>query len=203
MTYIPEEKKILVVGANDYKDIHQFDSTTLNKDKVYNYNNESYTSIGYDRDDSLIVVAAHQRFYFFNREFNRLSYSTDFSMLKIGQDFAYYKGYIYAVAYENGVSSNYQIYYLNNEDTCKIHVINAKFKADGTPDKDFGRVEKVLYIGNIQRTARPSDGKKGTGEIEGINFYDNKVIVGYNARKYDSTYPFKFYEMNLCRFIRT
>ena len=197
MTYIPEEKKILVVGANDYKDIHQFDSTTLNKDKVYNYNNESYNSIGYDRDDSLIVVAAHQRFYFFNREFNRLSYSTDFSMLKIGQDFAYYKGYIYAVAYENGVSSNYQIYYLNNEDTCKIHVINAKFKADGTPDKDFGRVEKVLYIGNIQRTARPSDGKKGTGEIEGINFYDNKVIVGYNARKYDSTYPFKFYEMNV------
>ncbi len=197
MTYIPGEKKILVVGANDYKDIYELDAVTLDKEKTYNYNDESYNVIGYDRNDNKIVAYSHKRFYFFDRDFTQKSYSVDFTTLKIGQDIAYYNGYIYAVAYESDENSSYQLYHVNNEDTCKIYVINGKFKDDGTPDKDFGRVEKVLYIGNIQRTARPSDGKKGTGEIEGINFYGGKVILGYSAKEYDSNYPFKFYEMDV------
>ncbi len=216
ITYIPNDndtskRKIMVAGPSNYYEIHEYYTSnirsnssyncssmpSLSNDKTYSFN-DSYNTIGYDRKEQMPIVQAHKRFYFIGRasdddgddidikhDFNNLLYSVDLTHLKIVQDAEYFNGYIYAAAYEN-LQSNYQLYNINNDSDAKIYVINAKFKDDGTPDKDFGKVAKVFYI---------RDSVIKAGEIEGISFYGGTVWLGYSVHERYPDSPFRFYKI--------
>ena len=189
MTFIPDENKVLVVGPNGYKDIYEYDGTTLTKTKTYTPD-ITYSAIAYDDYNKKIIAHYKRRVIFLDRNFKQEN-SFDLTHIITGQDFEYNNGYIYAVAFEAGTNSTYQLYAFDEAFSAKVYVIDARLKSDGTPDKDFGRVVKILYVGNIKR-----DGLDGTGELEGVSFKDNKMWFGYAAQHYDKTNTYKFYTIN-------
>lgn len=189
LTYIPDENKILVVGVNDYNGISEYDAASYTKIRTVNLD-KTYTSVGYDEYDDMIVVNLVRRAVLLNRNYER-QYSFDVSHNLVSQDYEYYNGFVYAVGFEAGVQVNHQLYQYNELFSGKVYVIDARLKADGTPDKEFGRLVKVLYFDNIER-----DGLNGTGEIEAVSFRNGKMWFGFAAHHFDTNYTYKFYEIN-------
>ena len=196
MTFNSNTNKVLLLGATEGNyNIYEYDGDTLNHTNTY-ANSEGYTAIGYDDHNNYYYMLMGRRVYLTDTSFNKL-YSFDVPALLRGQDIAYHNGYLYYVAYDGGVDSSNQLYSFGEAYSARIYVYNAKLKSDKTPDKDFGRLDKIIYIGNIPRTNDPNKSSiYGTGEIEGISFSNNKVVLGYAAQQFDSTNTFKFYELD-------
>ena len=189
LTYISDENKVLLVGPNSYKTIYQYDGSSLNKTKEIELSS-GLTAIGYDDYNKKILGLSTRRILVHTKNFEAL-YSMDLPHLITGQGLEYNDGYVYATCFDYGQSSEYQMYHFNEAFSGKVYVIDARLKSDGTPDTDFGKLVKVLYIGNVKR-----NGLDGTGELETVSFHNNKMWFGYAAQYYDDTNVVKLYTID-------
>ena len=186
MTFNSATNTVLATGRDGAKKIVEFDADSL--EEVGEYSVPVTSSIGYDANHNYYMISSGRRLYVTNNNFEEL-YSFDLSNYFTGQDLEYHNGYVYYICDDAGPSSN-QLYGYKGG-TSRVYAYNAKFKRDGTPEKDFGRLEKVFYIDVINR-----DGLGSTGELEGIGFTGGFAWFGYYAGRYDSTNHFKFYRMD-------
>ena len=140
MTFNSTTNTVLATGRDSAKKIVEFDADSL--EEVGEYSVPVTSSIGYDANHNYYMISSGRRLYVTNNNFEQL-YSFDLSNYFTGQDLEYHNGYVYYICDDAGPSSN-QLYGYKGG-TSRVYAYNAKFKRDGTPEKDFGRLEKVFY----------------------------------------------------------
>ncbi len=183
VTYNSNNNSILVVGPDSYSKIYEYDADTLERSNIYDVSSDSYSAIGYDYDKKYYVVHSKRRVYFTNSSFEKL-YSFDVPHYITGQDLEYQNGYVYYVATDDGPASSNQLYGFK-ANTARIYVYNAKFKKDGSPENDFGRLERIYYVDDLN-----------IGDLAGISFRNGLAWLGYYAGDHDSTNNYKFYRFD-------
>ena len=191
MTYNPKTNRYLLAGPYSNTKIYEYNADTFAKTKTYDELPTSYGQIGYDEVDNLYVSQNSRRIYVLNNQINQAFYTFDSEHLLTSQDLEYHKGYVYYTTSENGSPSEYQLYAYGDRGAAKIFVYNAKLKANGSPEPNFGRLAKVFYVENI-----PRGNFTGTGELEGISFRGGKAYLGYAAQHFDTENTYKFYEFD-------
>ena len=190
LTYNSKTNKVYLVNNNE---LHEYNGDTLQRTKIYNESNgytHNFNAIGYDKYNNYYIGHSDRRMFILDSNFN-IKYSFDCEHLMTSQDLEYNNGYVYYTTFEvGGDEINNQIYHFGKQYSSRIFVYNAKFNSDGTPDENFGRLVKILYIDDIRRGEI-----SGTGELEGISFHDGKAWLGYAAKHYDANYTYKFYKI--------
>lgn len=181
LTYNSKTNKVLLLGID--RDVLEYNADTMEYEKKYT-TNLVYAGIGYDAINNYYVGGSGRRIYIMNSNFGIL-YSFDLPFEQISQGLEFHNGYVYKTTYEGGNCPNSsQIYCSAPAWSSMTYVYNARLKSDGTPDKNFGKLAKKIYI------------DAGIGELESISFTNDKTIFGYYSGHYDSEYTRKFYTID-------
>lgn len=212
MTYNSTIGKVILLGNDAYKKICNYDAINsgvidekecislpkagsggeLNGSWI-NAITPYYYGIGYDEDHDYYYGLFANKIYVLNNNFYPL-YSFDTPSSDVNQDLEYNNGYIYLAKAKTSGScpSEYQLYCETTAGpTSTIYVYNAKFNADGTPSKDFGKLVERIYIPD------------NLGEIESVSFKTDslgkiKMIIGFSTweKNKDTITPsYEFYEI--------
>ena len=211
MTYNSKTNKVLISGLSGGSSAGQiwiYDNSDMTKlpEKIQpkaNNSNISYGGIAYDEYNDYYFGRNADKIYVLNNNYEPL-YSFDAPFLETGQGLDYHNGFIYIPVYEIGNSKNdnasspFQLYYRGTDydissdvdkyyASNRIYVYNAKFKNNGTPSDDFGKLVRTYFI------PKYNNSNEGYGELETTSFLNNTLYLGFAAQKFDSTYTYKFY----------
>ena len=176
---------VLVASANYYQNTLEYNLEDL--ELINNYT-QGFCGIGYDYDNDLYVGYIDRRVYFLETDNFEEVYSFDLTNFETTQDIEYFNGYVFFVTTNFFAGDDYQKYSFYKEDSNVIYVYNAKFE-NGKPSKQFGMLEDIIYIQSL-------------GELEAIEFLDDKVFFGFGKRSMDRDYPYYFYNTSLIDLIK-
>ena len=176
---------VLVASANYYQNTLEYNLEDL--ELINNYT-QGFCGIGYDYDNDLYVGYIDRRVYFLQTDNFEEVYSFDLTNFETTQDIEYFNGYVFFVTTNFFAGDNYKKYSFYKEDSNAIYVYNAKFE-NGKPSKQFGILEDIIYIQSL-------------GELEAIEFLDDKVFFGFGKRSMDRDYPYYFYNTSLIDLIK-
>ena len=185
LTFNNRKNTILVASANYYQNTLEYDLEDL--ELINNYT-KGFCGIGYDYDNDLYVGYIDRRVYFLNTDTFEEVYSFDLTNFETTQDIEYFGGYVFFVTTNFFAGDDYQKYSFYNEGSNIIYVYNAKFE-NKKPSKKFGMLEDILYLQSL-------------GELEAIEFLDDKVYFGFGRRSEDRDYPYYFCRTSLIDLIK-
>ena len=171
---------ILVASANYYQNTLEYDLEDLN---LINNFTKGFCGIGYDYNNDLYVGYIDRRVYFIDTNTFEEIYSFDLTNFETTQDIEYYNGYVYFITTNFFAGDEFQKYSFYKEVSNIIYVYNAIFE-NGKPSKKFGMLEDILYLESL-------------GELEAIEFIDEKVFFGFGRRNSDRNYPYYFYNSDI------
>ena len=180
LAFNSRKNTILVASANYYQNTLEYDLEDLN---LINNFTKGFCGIGYDYDDDLYVGYIDRRVYFLDPNTFEEIHSFDLTNFETTQDIEYYNGYVYFVTTNFFEGDVYQKYSFYKDNSNIIYVYNAKFE-NGKPSKNFGMIEDILYLESL-------------GEMEAIEFIDEKVFFGFGRRDIDRDYPYYFCNSDL------
>ena len=175
LAYNSKKNTILVASANYYQNTLEYNLEDL---KLVNNFTKGFCGIGYDYNNDLYVGYIDRRVYFLDSNTFEEIYSFDLTNFETTQDIEYHDGYIYFVTTNFFAGDLYQKYSFYREGSNIIYVYNAKFE-NGKPSKRFGILEDILYLESL-------------GELEAIEFIDEKVFFGFGRRDTDRNFPYYF-----------
>jgi len=185
IAYNNKKNTILVASANYYQNTLEYNIEDLN---LVNNFTKGFVGIGYDYDNNLYVGYIDRRVYFLETNTFEEIYSFDLTNFETTQDIEYYNGYVFFVTTNFFAGDFFQKYSFYKEGSNIIYVFNAKFE-NGKPTKNFGMIEDILYLESL-------------GELEAIEFHNNKVYYGFGRRDVDRNYPYYFCNANLIDLIK-
>ena len=180
LTFNSRKNTLLVASANYYQNTLEYNLEDL---KLINNYTKGFCGIGYDYDNDLYVGYIDRRVYFINTDTFEEVYSFDLTSFETTQDIEYFNGYVFFVTTNFFAGDSYQKYSFYKTGSNIIYVYNAKFE-NGKPSKKFGMLEDILYLQSL-------------GELEAVEFLDDKVFFGFGQRSVDRDYPYYFCNSNL------
>lgn len=165
MTYNSKTNQIIVTGGTGYPKLYIINAETFELEKMV-ITTRGYSSIAYDKENDNYVARRKQTAYILDLSFNE-QYS--FPMLSedlTAQSFDVHKGKVYYTCYEAGRPTIYQKKYSG--------VLKAKENVVIVYDLEKQTKEKIYYI--------PQVTNEGVypGEVEGIGFIENKMVIWTN-----------------------
>lgn len=191
MTYNSKTDKILITSADQNTSIWEFEPKTFtsgatNVIKIKEKIGRTINGIGYDKVDNKYFMQSSGLIVATDKNFTKIDDTFSAIYTEITQGIDYHNGYIYVSTFDFGKDSTtcpgkYQTYCYGEPDTGVIYVYNAKYNSDGTLSPNFGRL--------VATYKTPT----GIGELETLSFKDDKLYLGYAAKKYDSENVFKVY----------
>lgn len=191
MAYNSKDGKIYVTGANEGKEVWEFNPATFSNSaqpskkiptSTEEYLNITPSGLAYSKEDDIFFAKFNANATAITKDFKTIKDSFPEGNILTGQGFGYNKGYVYNGSFDVGggnCPNKYQLYCPGAEYTGTIFAYNAKYNSDGTPSPNFGRL--------VARYTVPAN----FGEIETISFNNNVMYLGFAAQHYDTTNTYK------------
>ena len=176
-------KSIKAPGTSTETDYENGKALTKNEDISFG----DYSGIAYNEFNGNYVTSNGSRVYLLNSS-NSKYYSFDTTSFGINQSLEYHNGYVYRPQYHLDCPNKHQTWCLQTAYFDEIYVYNAKINQDGTPNADFGRLQKIYTVDTVGTVGEEL-------EIEDLSFYNSKLYIGFNNHS-STTNPHKIYSVS-------